>query len=158
MQTEIKGVTRNSLKYKANYESVLEKIVKLEKLYKEELLKKEQQEKKAKEEEDAQKDEDVLAAFNSKKKVQDPIADFMSNRRRSQIIEKSNLISLQNENETNLDKLIKYVKEMEKMNEILTERNQDSTMKVKELENVINKNRNLANQIIKRVDSRKLVK
>ena len=156
MQSEINDIKKNNLKYKSDYESALEKIIKLEKLYKDELLKNEQLQKE-KEEEDSNKDEDVLESYTNQKKMQDPLADFMSNRRRSQIMEQSTSISFEDD-ESNIEKLIKYVKEMEKMNEVLTERNKDSTMKVKELENIISKNINIANQIIKRADSRKLVK
>ena len=156
MQTEINDIKKNNSKYKSDYESALEKIIKLEKLYKDELLKNEQL-LKEKEEEDSSKEEDVLESYTGQKKMQDPLADFMSNRRRSQIIEQSTSISFEDD-ESNLEKLIKYVKEMEKMNEVLTERNKDSTMKVKELENIISKNINIANKIIKKVDSRKLVK
>ena len=136
-ETEINDIKKSNLKIKANYESALEKIVKLEKLYKDEVLKNEQQQKKAKEKEESNKDEDVLSSFSNQKKAQNPISDFISNRRRSHIIEKSLSVPFEDDNETDLDKLLKYVKEMEKMNEILTERNQDSTMKVKELEEKI---------------------
>ena len=103
---------------------------------------KEKEKKKSKEEEDLEKEEDILAKFSKKQGAQ--IQNFMANKRRSQLIVLPKNIQIP-EDETNEEKLLKYVKELEKMNEILTERSKDNAMKVKELESIINKNKNVIN-------------
>ena len=60
------------------------------------------------------------------------------------------------ENETNEEKLAKYIKELEKMNEILTEKNKDNTMKLKEYETLLSKNPNSSMLIEKKSDPKKL--
>ena len=54
----------------------------------------------------------------------------MENRRKSQLISLPKNISLLKE--TPEEKLANYIKELEKMNEVLTERNKDSILKIKE--------------------------
>ena len=137
LEEELKDIKVKSLKLKTNYEDTLEKLVNLEKVYNQELLKNEK--KKSKEEEDLEKEEDVLAKFAKMQGTQ--IQNFMANKRKSQLIVLPKNIQIP-EDETNEEKLLKYVKELEKMNEILTERSKDSAMKVKELESLFNKNKN----------------
>lgn len=154
LQNELNDIKIKNLRYKTDYENALEKIIKLEKVYNQELLKNEK--KKAKEE-DSNKDEDVLGKINKKKDFKDPIADFIENKRSSQLIYFTKN-SMTMEKETNEEKLVKYVKELEKMNDMLTERNKDTTMKVKELENILSKNINLPGKMIKETDPKKLFK
>lgn len=137
LEEEIKDLKVKTLKIKTNYEDTLEKLVNLEKVYNQELLKNEK--KKSKEEEDLEKEEDILAKFSKMQGTQ--IQNFMANKRRSQLIVLPKNIQIP-EDETNEEKLLKYVKELEKMNEILTERSKDNAMKVKELESLFNKNKN----------------
>lgn len=137
LEEELKDIKVKSLKIKTNYEDTLEKLVNLEKVYNQELLKNEK--KKSKEEEDLEKEEDILAKFSKMQGNQ--IQNFMANKRRSQLIVLPKNIQIP-EDETNEEKLLKYVKELEKMNEILTERSKDNAMKVKELESLLNKNKN----------------
>lgn len=151
MQNEINDITTKSLKYKEEYEDTLEKLISLEKIYNQELLKNE--EKKSKEEDDLKKSEDFLELFAKQQGLQNPSQAF---KRKSQLIvlPKNMLI----EQETNEEKLTKYVKELEKMNEILTERNKDTVMKLKELENLFHKNPHISNLIAKESDPKKLLK
>ena len=144
LEEELKDLKVKTLKIKTNYEDTLEQLVNLEKVYNQELLKneKEKEKKKSKEEEDLEKEEDILAKFSKKQGAQ--IQNFMANKRRSQLIVLPKNIQIP-EDETNEEKLLKYVKELEKMNEILTERSKDNAMKVKELESIINKNKNVIN-------------
>ena len=137
LEEELKDLKVKNLKIKTNYEDTLEKLVNLEKVYNQELLKNEK--KKSKEEEDLEKEEDILAKFSKMQGNQ--IQNFMANKRKSQLIVLPKNIQIP-EDETNEEKLLKYVKELEKMNEILTERSKDNAMKVKELESLINKNKN----------------
>ena len=153
LEEELKDLKVKTLKIKTNYEDTLEQLVNLEKIYNQELLKNEK--KKSKEEEDLEKEEDILAKFS--KNQGDQIRDFMANKRRSQLIVLPKNIQIP-EDETNEEKLLKYVKELEKMNEILTERSKDSAMKVKELESLFSKNKNGLNIISGESDPNKLLK
>ena len=153
---DMNDIKVRSLKYKTEYEEALEKLINLEKIYNQKLLK---QEEKSKEEEDLDKSEDVLASFSKKQGFQkSDLNNFMATRK-SQLITFPKKIALEDEkDETDEEKLVKYVKELEKMNEILTERNKDSTMKIKELENIISKNSNISKLVQKTSDPNKLLK
>ena len=155
IQNEINEIKIKNLKYKTDYENALEKLINLEKTYNQELLKNEQ--KKSKEEEDLNKEEDTISFFAKQQGLLDQNFNFSANKRRSQVINLPKNIPIISE--TNEEKLAKYVKELEKMNEILTERNKDSNMKVKELENLLSKKVDISNKIInKEADPKKLVK
>ena len=132
MQNEINDLKIKNGKLKSDYEDTLLKLINLEKVYNQELLKNEE-EKRAKEEEDTNKDEDILSLFAKQQGIEK--YGFMANKRRSQLIALPKAINI--ENETKEEKLAKMVKELEKMNEILKEKNKDSGMKIKELENII---------------------
>ena len=151
MQKEISDIKIKSLKYKTDYEDTLEKLISLEKIYNQELLKNE--EKKSKEEEDLNKTEDILELFAKKQGIENPSLAF---KRKSQLISFPKNISI--ENKTNEEKLTEYVKELEKMNEILNEKNKDNVMKLKELESLFRKNPNIYKLIEKESDPNKLLK
>ena len=153
MKLELNDLKVKNMKFKTDYSETLEKLISLEKKYNQELLNKEQQQK-PKEEEDTKKEEDILALFAKKQGIQNP--NFMANKRRSQLIVLPKNIQI--EEETNEEKLTKYIKELEKMNEILKERNKDNAMKVKELEDLFSKNSNGNNIIETQSDPNKLLK
>ena len=156
LKNEMNDIKVKSLKYKTEYEEALEKLINLEKIYNQKLLKQQEKEK-SKEKEDLDNTEDVLAAFAKQQGLQkSDLNNFMANKRRSQLIALPKKIAL--DNETDEEKLVKYVKELEKMNEVLTERNKDSNMKIKELENIISKNANISKLIKKDSDPNKLLK
>jgi len=134
MQNEINDLKIKNGKYKSDYEDTLLKLINLEKAYNQELLKNEE-EKKAKEEKDTNKDEDILSLFAKQQGIEIEKYRFMANKRKSQLISFPKTINI--ENETKEEKLAKLVKELEKMNEILKEKNKDNGMKIKELENII---------------------
>ena len=136
LRNEINDIKIKNLKYKTQYEDTLEKLVNLEKVYNQKLLK--QEEKKSKEQEDLNKSTDILEQFAKQQGIQNPNMNFMANKRKSQMIKFPKNISL--EQVTDEEKLANYVKELEKMKEVLTERNKDSAMKIKQLETIISKN------------------
>ena len=150
MKNEINEIKIKNLKYKTEYEDTLEKLINIEKRYNQELLQYKQ--KKAKEEEDLKKAENALDAFIKQQGIKNQNFDFSANKRKSQIITLPKNITLLEE--SNEEKLKKYVEELEKMNEVLTERNKDSTLKIKELEDIISKNANIS-KIVKKVDNPK---
>ena len=150
MKNELNEIKIKNLKYKTEYEDTLEKLINIEKRYNQELLQYKQ--KKAKEEEDLKKAENALDAFIKQQGIKNQNFDFSANKRKSQIITLPKNITILEE--TNEEKLKKYVQELEKMNEVLTERNKDSALKIKELEDLISKNTNIS-KIIKKVDNPK---
>ena len=156
LKNEINEIKVKNLKYKTEYEDTLEKLVNIEKIYNQELLNHQEKEKKSKEEEDLKNTENALDLFIKQQGLKYPEMEFTANRRRSQLITLPKKISL--EQETDEEKLANYVKELEKMKEILTERNKDSAMKIKELENIISKNANIAKIITKESDPKNLLK
>ena len=154
LKNEINDIKIKNLKYKTQYEDTLEKLVNLEKVYNQKLLK--QEEKKSKEQEDLNKSTDILEQFAKQQGIQNPNMNFMANKRKSQMIKFPKNISL--EQVTDEEKLANYVKELEKMKEVLTERNKDSAMKIKQLETIISKNSNLTKLITTDSDPKKLLK
>ena len=150
MKNELNEIKIKNLKYKTEYEDTLEKLINIEKRYNQELIQYKQ--KKAKEEEDLKKAENALDAFVKQQGLNNQNFNLSANKRKSQIITLPKNITLLEE--TKEEKLTKYVQELEKMNEVLTERNKDSALKIKELEDLISKNANIS-KIIKKVDNPK---
>ncbi len=143
IQNEINDVTRKSIILKADYEDTLKKLVNLEKEYNQEMLKKEEREK-VKEEEDEDDDDfcSGSSARQSKGKF-NPIPDPR----------KSQAKSIHFDDEENEEKFLSKIKELEKENEILSEKNKDSAMKIKEFENMV-KNYSKGNMdVIRRTES-----
>ena len=151
MKNELNEIKIKNLRYKTEYEDALEKLINIEKRYNQELLQIKQ--KKAKEEEDLKNAENALDAFIKQQGIQNPEFNFSANKRKSQIITLPKNITLLEE--SNEEKLKKYVQELEKMNEVLAERNKDSILKIKELEDIISKNANISKIIKKEEDKPK---
>ena len=149
MEKEINDVKAKALTFKEEYDDTLQKLENLEKIYQEMLKKEEKEERKAKEEEDDNEMEMISGASTRPSQGKIPI---MMDPRKSQ----SKTIFFESEEN---EELTKTIKELEKMNEILKEKNKDSAMKIKELENIISKGYNVSSMTeIKRSESYNSIK
>ena len=149
MEKEINDVKAKALTFKEEYDDTLQKLENLEKIYQEMLKKEEKEERKAKEEEDDNEVEMISGASTRPSQGKIPI---MMDPRKSQ----SKTIFFESEEN---EELTKTIKELEKMNEILKEKNKDSAMKIKELENIISKGYNVSSMTeIKRSESYNSIK
>ena len=127
IQNEMNDVTRKSIILKADYEDTLKKLVNLEKEYNQEMQKKEEREKVIEEEDEDDDDNCSGSSARQSKGKFTPIPDPR----------KSQAKSIHFDDEENEEKYLSKIKELEKENEILSEKNKDSAMKIKEFENMV---------------------